>query len=283
MEFPEMLHADKSEAVDVHIRLGAVPPFPDEGTQNERLWITPDEFLMRFTDVAIFYAKKGSLVIADVNPAADKKTVRLYLLCNAMAAIVHQRKLIPLHCSGVICKGGVALMVGHSGAGKSTTLKALSRQGHAIFTDDVAVLKNDEGCIHAIPSYPMMKLWEHSFDLLKLGKTNDNDKLNLYLNKYSVFFHGQFISEWKQVLKIFHLAKDENTTEVLIKKLKGIGAFKIIAENTYRNYYVEPMKLNAVHFEMVSSLFRQSEVYTITRPATADSIDEVVKIIEMHL
>jgi hypothetical protein len=70
---------------------------------------------------------------------------------------------------------------------------------------------------------------------------------------------------------------------VKIKKQTGIQAFEIIGSNTYRNQYVEPMKLNTLHFKIVSALVNQCEVYKITRPDNRDSIDEMVNIIEQAL
>lgn len=284
MEFPEMLPGAKTDVVAVNIRLGAVPEFPEEGnTIKGYLWITPDEFLILFQDVATYYAKNGNLIIADINPEADKKLVRLYLLCNAMAAIIHQRKLIPLHGSGIISKRGVALVVGQSGAGKSTTIKALTQRGHPIFADDVCVLKNKQQAIFAIPSYPMMKLWENSFELLKLGVAPKSKQFSADYNKYAVFFHDNFVTEWLPVCKIFNLIVSEDCTEVSITKQTGVEAFYTIGENTYRNYYIDPMNLNALHFDMISKLIQQCEVYKIVRPATVDSIATVVETIENKL
>jgi hypothetical protein len=284
IEFPELLINKQSKFTDVQIRFGSSPRSIENGdTDNPDLWITPDQYLIHFKDVSWYYAENGNLVIIDPYQNADVKSIRLYLLCNAMAAIIHQRKLIPLHASGIISKNGVALIAGQSGIGKSTTVKALSQKGHKIFTDDVCVLKLQDKKILAIPSYPMMKLWENSFDLLQLGDKNEEHKLKFDMNKYGVFFHDQFISKWKPVIKIFNIEEADNTGNVQIKKQKGIQAFKIIGENTYRNHYVEPMKLNTLHFEIVSGLVKQCEVFKITRPVNKDSVLEVIEIIEKEL
>jgi hypothetical protein len=284
IEFPELFINKKSTITDVHIRLGESPKFLKDGiTGSPELWLTSNQYLVHFKEVAWYYAEKGNLIIIEPYQNADEKNIRLLLLCNAMAAIIHQRKLIPLHASGIISKDGVVLIAGQSGIGKSTTIKALTKKGHKIFTDDVCVLKSQERKILAIPSYPMMKLWENSFNLLQLGIINENHKLYADTNKYGVFFHDYFVSKWLPVLKIFNIEKVNYAHDVQIKKQKGIEAFKIIGENTYRNEYVEPMKLNTLHFEIVSGLLQQCEVFTITRPANGDSVSEVIEIIEKAL
>lgn len=282
--FPELFVNGISKPPDVRIRRGTTPRSLDESaTADPNLWINPDQYLIHINEVAWYYVENGNLVIAEPYAEAEEKSIRLFLLCNAMAAIIHQRKLIPLHASGVISKNGVALIIGHSGAGKSTTIKALTEKGHSIFTDDVCVLRSCEGKVTAIPSYPMMKLWENSFALLGLGEKDEANRLRSGMDKYGVFFHDQFVPDWKPVIKIFNIANSGNAEEAMIKKQNNIEAFVAIGENTYRSQYVEPMKLNAVHFGMVSDLLKQCNVYKITRPVDTDSVSQVVAIIEKEL
>ncbi len=284
ISFPELFVRKKTKLIDVQIKIGTTPRTIANGeTPNPDLWITPDKYLIHFKDAAYYYAENGKRIIVEPYKNAEPNSMRVYLLCNAMAAIIHQRKLIPLHASGIIINGGVALIVGHSGAGKSTTIKALTKKSHKIFTDDVCVLKLKKGKVFAIPSYPMMKLWENSFDLLQLGDKNKDYKIWQDNNKYGVFFHDQFVSSWLPVVKIFKIEKTETSTEVTISKINGIEAFITIGENAYRSQYVEPMKLNALHFNIVNNLLIQCEVYKITRPADKDSICRVVEIIEKEI
>ena len=284
IEFPELFIREQESDSDVNIRIGITPKYLAEGiTANPDLWVTPNQYLIHFKDVAWYYAENGDHVIVEPYQNAEPKSIRLFLLCNAMAAIIHQRKLIPLHASGIVYNDGVVLIVGQSGAGKSTTIKALGNKGHQIFTDDVCVLKLHGNKILVIPSYPMMKLWESSFDLLELGNINDHHKISLAFNKFGLFFHDKFILKWMRVSKIFNIVKSGFENGVSIQKLKGLEAFKIIGENTYRNHYIDHMKLNRLHFEMVAGLLQQSDVFKISRPDGKDSISEVIKFIEQEL
>jgi len=284
IHFPELLENSKTDTYDINIRIGPSPRNIENGiTDNPELWITPEKYLIHFKNVAYYYAENGNSIIIEPYENAEPKSIRIYLLCNAMAAIIHQRKLIPLHASGILTDDGVALIVGHSGAGKSTTTKALTIKGHKIFTDDVCVLKLINEKVFAIPSYPMMKLWESSFDLLEIDNKNKTDKIWSDTDKYGIFFHEDFISSWQPVIKIFKIEKSDTAVEVMIIKQSGIESFITIGENTYRNHYVEPMKLNTLHFTIVNNLLKQCKVYKITRPADTDSIPAVVKIIEKEL
>ncbi len=47
--------------------------------------------------------------------------------------------------------------------------------------------------------------------------------------------------------------------------------------------YIEPMKLNVLHFKMVSALLQQCTVFKITRPSIGNSILKVTEMIENEL
>ena len=103
------------------------------------------------------------------------------------------------------------------------------------------------------------------------------------MNKYGVFFHEEFVSRWMPVKTIFNIEKVNDADNVIAKKVNGIQAFEIIGGNTYRNHYVDFMKLNTLHFKISSALVKQCDVYKISRPANRDSVSEVVEIIEKEL
>ena len=281
IEFPELFPDSQTNPADVSITIGKTPENLTAGKiDNVELWITPEEYLIHYKDIGWYYASNGKEIIVQPCSKSDPKLIRLYLLSNAMAAIIHQRKLIPFHASGIFIKGGIALITGPSGSGKSTTLKALTTRGHKIFTDDVCVLKEKDETILATPSYPMIKLWKESFDLLSLGDEQRTHGLYQHSNKFGVFFHDQFVSSWEPPLKIFNIEKLDSAEKVTLSKPEGSNAFKLIGENTYRNHYVEAMKLNSLHFKLVSGLVKQCDVFTLTRPLHTDSISQIVSMIE---
>ncbi len=57
-------------------------------------------------------------------------------------------------------------IVGESGAGKSTTAAALAKLGHAILSDDIAVLNECDQHWLAQPGYPRLRLWPKSIQAL---------------------------------------------------------------------------------------------------------------------
>jgi hypothetical protein len=280
-EFPELLAAEDTTDPDVHICRGTAPKsLGDEEEVSPGLWINPTQYLIQIEKSGYFYAEKGNRIVVEPLTEADPKSLRIYLLCNAMPAIVHQRGFIPLHASGIVANGGVALIIGDSGAGKSTTIKALTKRGHAIFTDDVCVTRIKNNTVEGMPSYPVMKLWDSSFQLLNLASAKEEDRLWQDVEKYGLSFHNDFVSQWLPLTKVFILEKAEEASDVRMEKQKGVEAFTALGSNTYRGWYVEPMGLNGIHFQVVSKLMAQCEVVKITRPSVGDTLVEVVKMIE---
>ncbi len=283
IQFPELVASENKEA-DLKIIIGVTPKLLENPDfSNDEFSITPTQFLQHIEEVAYYYAEKGEIIIVEPYKDADLRSLRIYLLCSTMSAIIHQRGMIPMHASGILTDQGVVLIIGDSGAGKSTTIKALIKRGHQIFTDDVCVLQNQNGKIVGIPSYPVMKLWKNTFKLLELGEVDGEARLWPDVDKFAVYFHNGFISSWKKISKIFILEKSEDIYQPILINQSGVEAFIAIGSNTYRGCYIEPMKLIALHFAMVNGVIKQCEVLKITRPAEGDSVSLVTELIEKYL
>lgn len=76
---------------------------------------------------------------------------------QALPFILHTRGLEVLHASAVCGPGGVLVLAGRSGVGKSTTAYALHRAGYRLWADDAVVFQAaDEIHVHALPFEPRL-------------------------------------------------------------------------------------------------------------------------------
>jgi serine kinase of HPr protein (carbohydrate metabolism regulator) len=234
--------------------------------------------------VADYYVSNGNEICVEAQEGTDEKSIRLFLLSNAMAAVLHQRNNIPLHASAVYHEGGIVLFCGHSGAGKSTTVTALQKKGYTVFSDDVCVLQyNDEGSLVALPSYPMIKLWEDSFAKIGLEKAEEKNKIRPEMAKYARFYHDEFDISAKRIKQVFILDGNHTDEKVEIKKLGPLESFKALQQNTYRYSQMNGMQKRNVHFAMISKLTAEVAVYKIRRPSHIDTVDAIVSLIESNL
>ncbi len=286
IEFPELLPFE-FDTPEVTIRLGKTPEAltGENVIQKVGLSMNPTEYLLKFFDTATYYAKNGNEITVEYAEKADEKDVRLFLLSNAMAAIIHQRSQIPLHASGTFYGDGVALFCGESGAGKSTLAMALHQKGYRIFTDDVCVLQPgvSDQRIQAVSSYPMMKLWQDSFTKLNVEATLGQPRIRESLPKYAHFYHENFHTAPVTIKTIFILNKSSQVTEPGLRKMNNVEAFKEVQKNSYRNLQVNGMRKRDTHFSMISELVSSSEVYKVTRPLAGDSLHQLVQLITSQL
>jgi hypothetical protein len=89
-----------------------------------------------------------------------------YLLGPVMSSVLRARGVFSLHAGAVELAGGAVAVAGGPRAGKSTVLAALALRGATVLTDDVAPLLDRGGTLHVHPSYPRIRLWEDSVELL---------------------------------------------------------------------------------------------------------------------
>ena len=127
-----------------------------------------DEFAMQVEGVGQFYARDGREVEYAPAPGASQASLELYLNGSVYGAILHQRKILPLHGSSFIVDGKGILVCGEAGAGKSSVTASFVLDGAIFLTDDVTpvVMREDVPCILALSD--RIKLWKDTLEQLKL-------------------------------------------------------------------------------------------------------------------
>ncbi|MGF7078511.1 serine kinase [Mucilaginibacter sp. UYCu711] len=287
IEFPEFMAAE-FEQPDIKISIGAVPErlAGEDVLHKVRVSMSPTEYLQKVINVASYYVANGNEIRIDPNPAADEKSVRLFLLSNAMAAVLHQRNLIPLHASAIFHEDGVVLFCGPSGVGKSTIVTALQAKGYKVFSDDVCVLKpsaNNPDLIMAVPSYPMMKLWIDSFNKTGIEMAGEEDRIRPHLAKYARFYHDEYEIAPRPIKRVFMLDAGSLEQQAELKEMAPIESFNALQRNTYRHVQMNAMKKRDFHFSIISKLTAAVPVLRISRPQHLNTVNEVVELIQSTL
>jgi predicted kinase len=101
----------------------------------------------------------GCAVGAEGAPAALTATLLEALLGPGLILALALHDTFALHAGAATCGGGVAVLLGASGAGKSTIACSLARTpGGAPLADDVLPVDIHEGRLSALPHYPQLKL-----------------------------------------------------------------------------------------------------------------------------
>ncbi|QHS58127.1 phosphoenolpyruvate carboxykinase (ATP) [Chitinophaga agri] len=273
VEFPELMPAT-SPHTDVTIAIGMVPVIHASATFcTGRITydIVNDAALLFTVDgIATYYVADGNRII--ISPLADDvepRVLRMFVLAGAMAGILQQRKKIPLHAAGIVTDGGLTLITGHSGAGKSTTLAGLQEKKYPIFTDDITVLHHcaDDDRVRGTAAYPMLKLWEQSMQTLQLH--DRSFPVMPGMEKYGVFFHQDFDTQHYPIRRIILLATAD-IDEIRHVQLNGSMAFTQVIQHIYKPVLFRQPAVRAVCFHMISAMTRQAVTHCVTRPLQSD-------------
>ena len=283
LEFPEMYpYAVKKP--DLEIKFGKVPAVltGPEVIAKEKFFISPTEYLIHLP-ICSYYVKEGASITIELNENADLPSVRLFLLTNAMAAVLHQRNKVALHAGAIQTDKGLAVICGESGAGKSTTISALQQRGYKIFVDDVLVLEDAGAKVVGVAAYPTLKLWDDTIEKLAIGVIPEEQKMRESVNKYRVSFQEDFTIKTIQIYKLFYLRKEEANTCIEVIKKDGLEAFKILYSQLYRTSMINNTQSQAILFERLNQLINQTGLFEVVRPTNGNSIEEIVQIIEKEI
>jgi len=102
----------------------------------------------------------GGIIVLEPSPTATPRDLALAASGSGLALALAQRGYLVLHGSCVAIDGQAVCLLGHSGAGKSTLAAALLAAGHTLVSDAMtAIHAGDGGVPHALPGWPVVKLW----------------------------------------------------------------------------------------------------------------------------
>ena len=283
--FPELLPLQNDDPCDLTVAWGSIPVIDKtpNGFHSESYDITPTTYRLTIKDVASYCVQEGKSIVIEADENANPESIRLFCLSNAFAAALQQRKTIPLHCAALIDKGELVLILGDSGAGKSTTMACLMQKGLQPFSDDVCVPFQDPetGRISFFSSYPMMKFWKETLELVGMENAVDR-KIRPDMEKYGIYFHQSFFTGALNPKLIILLEKTGQVSSPIVAPISGIELFTRLESNAYRGEYLDFSDLKKEHFMLFAQLANQSACFVLKRPSTGNFVQEVAqKIINL--
>ena len=282
LELPE-LRPTAEPAVDVTISLDAVPKTL-AGSRSVGVWAeyVDTRCLFRIDNVGRFLIEDSSSIIVqpygpsetDHGAAAAMSDVRLYLLGSALAALLHQRRLLPLHVSAVLAENGVWAFTGPSGAGKSTLAAWLSQgAGLPLISDDVSVVDVRNGSARLFPGPRKLKLWDDAVDFLNIERCSlvqdlsNTPKFQLYLPDDAP--GGEF---GLTGLVMLERAKAGDPAELI--PITGIDRFRCCCKAVYRHYMARWFRSKADYVQDVFQLAETIQCYRLRRPWSLEQLDQ---------
>jgi hypothetical protein len=248
------------------------------GENDEEVWLrfarTADGYLLRFPSCGDFFVSADAAKIqCRPLPGTPEVTVRHLLLDQVIPLVLSRRERIVLHASAVLTGYGVIAFAGMTGQGKSTLAASLAREGCALVSDDCLVLRLDNGCWMALPSYPGVRLWPSTAGELLREDTPTADVAH-YTVKRRVSDTDvlPFADHPAPLRRLFFLADD--ASEVSFERLSPGRAFMALVEFAY-NLDIKDTAFLRRQFDTVGRLTADVPAYTIHYPREFASLPVV--------
>jgi GTPase SAR1 family protein len=266
---------------DVKIKSSKTKLFVDSPTFSyDCMQINQHEFSLTVDDIAHFYAANGNFVQISPADKANRESIELYLNGSVYGAILHQRKIMPIHGSCFIYNNKGIMICGESGAGKSSITASFCHNGSNFLTDDVTPLVFTENLPFILPLSDRIKLWDDSLNQLKLSKNN----LTQIWSDYKKYYLPIDIEIAKPFpLHQIFIIEIDNKSEVEFQKLTGVKRFTALRNEIYRWEYLQGMpESEAGYLNQLISISINVSVVKVLRPGNI-KIDSLRTILSNYI
>lgn len=280
VELPELTEVE-SQKPDVVINLGEVPDYLYNMLNNNMLYqVRKNDFLLNIAAVGKYRVQNGRTITVEPERNANAQEIRLFLLGSAMGALLHQRKTITLHGSGVVKDNQGIVFIGKSSAGKSTIAAGLLSNGYSVITDDIAVIRFHGKNPYILPGIPHLKLWKDVLNHLK--DKSYFERVKPKVEKYKMPIKP--IESSKSVLldKIIFISQNSHHG-FRFEEVLGADKFNLLISNTYRIQYVEKIGGFETHFKNISKLASKIRIYMIERPISPLEIKKFANFVDDNI
>lgn len=250
---------------DVDVRLVAAARTVEFPLYADKYWqMNQREFAMQVEGVADYYAFDGREVEYCPGDGADRNSIELYLNGSVYGAILHQRKILPMHGSSFIYNGKGIMLCGEAGAGKSSLTASFCLQGADFLTDDVTPLLLKKGIPYIWALSDSMKLWDTT--LLQLGRKHvDLKRIHPEMDKY-YYPMNDAAGKYCRLDQVYVLEEKE-TKSVAFTELNGQSKFIALRKEIYRCEYIKGMPDNdKIYFQNILDICNTIKVFRVIRP-----------------
>ena len=238
-----------------------------------------DENLIAFyvPDVGTYEIRNGNRIIVEPDKGARLQDITLFILGSAFGFLMHQKKVYPLHGSTVDLGDRCLILVGHSGACKTSLASGFVEQGYKLLTDDVSRIEYIDTDHYVHPSYPSQKIWKDGAHHLQL-KYNPENRVLRELDKFYFNSRDRFSDSRKPLVGIIEIVPSEVHTPVLIQ-LEKPAVLNALIMHSYLQEVIGGKTDVGAHLRFCSKLCESIPVYRIMRPYDGFTVKDQVEAI----
>jgi hypothetical protein len=280
---PELLPAQPTAAPDITFRCKE-PSAASESPAGLRLppGLAPGFCRGYFDGVGQFEIREGREITIEPDPGVPEDSLRTVLLGACLSILMHQRRLLVLHCSAVRTERGAVVFAGKSGTGKSTLVSAFLERGYRILADDMLALTlNESGEVIALPGFPQVKLWADSAKAL--GRSTEG--LRRVTPEYEKFVAPEierFDAAPGRLHAIYTLRVEEGAS-LALEPLGHTERFNALLDHTWQKLTLAGLGVREWHFHTAARIASLTYAARLTRPTAPLEIKPAVDLIEADL
>lgn len=234
---------------------------------NADMWtIGPSEFRMVVDGVATFYARNGNYVEIEPTSGADPKIIRMNLYGDVLVALLHQRNIINFHASSIFYKERGFLLLGETGAGKSSLAASFILHGAGFLSDDLTPLTFCKQQPFIWPVYKTIKLRDDAIHQLKIDRRK-TQKAEKGTGKF--FFRVKPAVGTTFPLHIILRIQTGDALQTIIREVSSIEGFSLLRSEicSWEMLYGMP-ETEKAYFNQLVAILRHVRFINVVRPHT---------------
>lgn len=245
----------------------------------QQLWqLDGDRYLLRYqswldaNDAWTVTIARDRLTI-QWSPGVDPTDIPTVLQGGALACLLLLRDVPTLHAAAIDTGDGAILILGDSGAGKSTTAASLIRQGYRLVADDTAALEERNGEVVVHPGLPRLRILEDSAIALGWNVAELPAVFQHESNARKWFIDGGTTSNAPLPVRAIYVLRQRahGATETRITPLRPAKALGELLHHSHAG--VVP---DRVHSQILfASLRRIAELVPVHEVHAADALDQL--------
>ena len=221
-----------------------------------------------------------------VSPEArslDPNTLEHQLVDQILPRLLAQLGELLVHASAVSMDSRHALFLGPSGWGKSTLAGLLQLSGHRVLSDDCVQLNLAGGHLHALPTYPSLRLNPDSLDAL-FPSLPETTPVAGYSEKRRVPVALPEIADGGVAVDALYLLADpaDNDGSIHITRLRPAEICLALIKHSFRLDLAD-RAASARQLERCSHIARTVPAFRLDYPRDYAQQDALVLAITQHL
>lgn len=223
------------------------------------------EFSLKVPGVADFYVAEGHLVEYVCHPGADREWIRLYLEGMVLVALLHQREIISFHASSFIFGGQGVIIMGETGAGKSSLTLSFALDGAGFLTDDLTPVVFNRGTPSVMPLNRRMKIRTSTAAELGVEPERLTDAENGTGKKYLEIMPAVSAGHPADVILKIEVGDTEGP---LFEEPSPAEKFSLLRSEVCSWEILAGMpETEAAYLQQIVNIVQKVKIYRVTRPA----------------